>query len=106
LGIKKLFDPEAKFCASSELLVQMAELAKRNAWEIKTVLGVTISQKDTPIAIAQKLLRLLGLKMKYLGRFGSRQARERYYGNVAIDDEKIKVFEGWLSKDSSRNEMV
>jgi hypothetical protein len=52
------------------------------------------------------LLRLVGLKMKYLGRFGSRQARERYYGNVAIDDEKIKVFEGWLSKDSSRNEMV
>ncbi|WP_158260630.1 plasmid replication protein, CyRepA1 family [Pleurocapsa sp. CCALA 161] len=106
LGIEKLFDPEAKFCASSELLVQMAELAKRNAWEIKTVLGVTISQKDTPIAIAQKLLRLLGLKMTYLGRFGSRQARERYYGNVAIDDERIKVFEGWLSKDSSRNEMV
>ncbi len=106
LGIPQLFDSEAKFSSSSELLVKMAELAKQNAWEIKTVLGLTINQKDTPIAIAQMLLRLLGLKLSYLGRFGSRGARERFYGGVALDDGREKVFEVWLSRDEQQSEVA
>ncbi len=106
LGIPQLFDSEAKFSSSSELLVKMAQLAKQNAWEIKTVLGLTINQKDTPIAIAQMLLRLLGLKLSYLGRFGSRGARERFYGGVALDDGREKVFEVWLSRDSQQSEVA
>jgi hypothetical protein len=37
-------------------------LAIAHAWDIKAALNITISEKDTPIAIAQKLLSKVGAK--------------------------------------------
>ncbi|MGL5872975.1 MAG: plasmid replication protein, CyRepA1 family [Xenococcaceae cyanobacterium] len=86
LGIEQLLDPDREFTNNDELLLHIERIAKQNVWEIKTVLNISINQKDTPIAIAQLFLSKLGLKLKYLGRFGSRGDRRRVYGGVVEKD--------------------
>jgi hypothetical protein len=86
LGVEQLLDSDRTFTNTDEFLVRMEKIAKQNVWEIKTVLNISINQKDTPIAIAQMFLSKLGLKLKYLGRFGSRSDRRRVYGGVMEKD--------------------
>jgi hypothetical protein len=86
MGIEQLLDPDRKFTNNDELLLHIEKIAKQNVWEIKTVLNISINQKDTPIALAQLFLSKLGLKLKYLGRFGSRSDRRRVYGGVIEKD--------------------
>jgi hypothetical protein len=78
----------------------MATIALANRWDIKTALSITISDKDTPIAIAQKLLGKLGLKLTYLRREGSDGARQRVYGYTAPMDGRDYVFAAWIARDN------
>jgi hypothetical protein len=50
------------------------------------------------IAIAQKLLSKLGLKLTYVGRMGSRDNRERVYQFVEAQDGREVIFEGWQNR--------
>jgi Domain of unknown function (DUF3854) len=69
--------------------------------QIKAILGVSINpDKDTPIAVAQRLLKKLGLKLTNLGRFGSRGDRQRTYKMINLDpDGRQAIFERWLARD-------
>ena len=100
LGVAQLLDRERQFSSQDEFLIEMAEVVKRNRWEIKCLLDLTVNEKDTPIAIAQGLLSKLGLKLKYLGRFGTRSQRVRVYGGVMVDDGRDVIFQRWLERDS------
>ena len=77
----------------------IAELAIANKTELKTFLGLTIVESDTPIKIVQKLLSLLGLKLTYIGRFGSREKRERVYVFEPVNDGREEIFASWLQRD-------
>ncbi|MEO0013582.1 MAG: hypothetical protein RLZZ535_1971, partial [Cyanobacteriota bacterium] len=86
----------------SDLNLQLiAELALANQRELKTFLGLTIIESDTPIKIVQKLLSLLGLKLTCIGRFGSRGQRERVYTFEPPDDGREEIFKSWLRRDSA-----
>lgn len=61
-------------------LLELEAKAKAARRDIKTILGITINPKDSPIAIAQLVLGLLGLKLPYLRREGKDGARVRVYG--------------------------
>jgi hypothetical protein len=77
----------------------MAKLALAHAWDIKAALNITISEKDTPIALAQKLLSKIGVKLEYLRREGSDGNRMRVYGYTTPHDGRDEVFTAWIARD-------
>ncbi len=94
-----LLQPDVQYRGSDPNLQLIAELALANRREIKTFLGLTIKESDSPIKIVQKLLSLLGLKLTYIGRLGSREQRERVYVFVPPDDGREEIFASWLERD-------
>ncbi|MBG1262926.1 hypothetical protein [Nostoc commune] len=66
-------------------------------------MNVSISEKLTPVAIAQKLLAKIDLKLNYVGRLGKRENRECVYQFVAPDDERDSIFRQWLNRDEASN---
>ena len=57
-----LLKPGIQYKGSDPNLQLIAELAHANKRELKTFLGLTIVESDTPIKIAQKLLESIGIK--------------------------------------------
>ena len=96
-----LLKPGIQYKGSDPNLQLIAELAHANKRELKTFLGLTIVQSDTPIKIAQKLLSLLGLKLTYIGRLGSREQRERVYVFKSPSDGREEIFASWLQRDKN-----
>jgi hypothetical protein len=96
-----LLKPGVEYRGSDRNLELIAELAHANKRELKTFLGLTIVESDTPIKIVQKLLSLLGLKLTCIGRFGSREQRERVYVFEPFDDGREEIFVNWLQRDSA-----
>jgi hypothetical protein len=101
LGAMELLTPNREWRSTDEVLVRMAMLAIAHAWDIKAALNITISEKDTPIAIAQKLLRKIGVKLEYLRREGSDGNRVRVYGYTAPKDGRDEVFAAWIERDEA-----
>ncbi|MGB5714938.1 MAG: plasmid replication protein, CyRepA1 family, partial [Waterburya sp.] len=95
-----LLKPEVEYRGSDPNLQLIAELALANKRELKTFLGLTIVESDTPIKIVQKLLGLLGLKLTCIGRLGSRDKRERVYIFEPPNDGRSEIFASWLQRDS------
>ncbi|WP_335092465.1 hypothetical protein [Nostoc sp.] len=62
-------------------------------------MNVTVSEKLTPVAIAQKLLAKIDLKLDYVGRLGKRENRECVYRFVAPNDERDSIFREWFNRD-------
>ena len=96
-----LLKPGVEYRGSDPNIKLIAELAHANKRELKTFLGLTMVESDTPIKIAQKLLSLLGLKLTYVGRLGSRAQRERVYVFESPDDGREEIFNSWLQRDSA-----
>jgi len=96
-----LLKPGVEYRGSDPNLQLIAELAHANKRELKTFLGLTIVESDTPIKIVQKLLSLLGLTLTYIGRLGSRNKRERVYIFESPDDGREEIFATWLERDSA-----
>lgn len=99
LGVLDLLNPEREWRSTDEVLVRLSMLAIAHAWDIKAALNITIREKDTPIAIAQKLLFKLGLKLDYLRREGSDSSRQRVYSYTAPNDGREEVFATWIARD-------
>jgi hypothetical protein len=51
------------------------------------------------VAIAQKLLNKIDLRLSYVGRLGSRGNRESVYQFVAADDGRDSIFKKWLNRE-------
>ncbi|HEY9769208.1 MAG TPA: plasmid replication protein, CyRepA1 family [Coleofasciculaceae cyanobacterium] len=96
-----LLKPGVQYRGSNPNLRLIAELAHANQRELKTFLGLAIAESDTPIKIAQKLLSLLGLKLTYVGRLGSRGKRERVYVFELCNDGRAEIFTNWLQRDDA-----
>ena len=96
-----LLQPGVQYRGSDPNIQLIAELALANKRELKTFLCLTIVESDTPIKIVQKLLSILGLKLTYIGRFGSRTQRERVYSFEFPDDGREAIFQSWLQRDKA-----
>ncbi|MDJ0648887.1 MAG: bifunctional DNA primase/helicase, partial [Xenococcaceae cyanobacterium MO_188.B19] len=99
LDIKQFLNPFAKFTASS--LAGWLEKMIQYRYEILMLLGVTINPTDdSAIAVAQRILAKLGLKLNLLNTRGSRKDKQRVYGECQLnDDEREAVFSSWLERD-------
>ncbi|MEH2378499.1 MAG: hypothetical protein V7K27_06290 [Nostoc sp.] len=99
LNLLQLLTPGERLRSSDEAMQEFKALALKHRYVIKNYLNVSISEKHTPIAIAQKLLDKIDLKLDYVGRLGSRDNRECVYKFVASDDERDSIFGQWLNRD-------
>ncbi|MBD2565518.1 MULTISPECIES: plasmid replication protein, CyRepA1 family [Nostoc] len=101
LNLLQFLTPDVQLRGSDEKMVEFKALAVTHRHVIKNYLNVTISEKLTPIAIAQKLLAKIDLKLDYVGRLGKRENRECVYRFVPVDDERDSIFCQWLNRDEA-----
>jgi hypothetical protein len=103
LDVEQFFGAEKEF--SGDSLADWIEKFKnpRIISQIKSILGFTLSMKDTAISFAQRLLRLLGLKLICVGQRrredGSRY--RLYQGCDPLSDGRGGVFDRWLERDQA-----
>ncbi|MHC5747918.1 MAG: plasmid replication protein, CyRepA1 family [Nostoc sp.] len=101
LQMLQFLTPDVQLRGSDEKMLEFKALAVQHRHVIKNYLNVSISEKHTPIAIAQKLLAKIDLKLDYIGRLGSRENRECVYRFVAPDDQRDSIFGQWLNRDEA-----
>ncbi|MBC1299654.1 DUF3854 domain-containing protein, partial [Nostoc sp. UCD122] len=101
LNLLQLLMPGEQLRGSDEKMLEFKVLAVKHRHVIKNYLNVSISEKHTPIAIAQKLLAKIDLKLAYVGRLGKRENRECVYQFVAPDDQRDSIFGQWLNRDEA-----
>ncbi|QHG20223.1 plasmid replication protein, CyRepA1 family [Nostoc sp. ATCC 53789] len=103
LNLLQFLTPDVQLRGSDEKMVEFKALAVTHRHVIKNYLNVSISEKLTPVAIAQKLLAKIDLKLDYVGRLGKRENRECVYQFVAPDDQRDSIFGQWLNRDEALN---
>jgi hypothetical protein len=101
LNIGHYLTPGVMFRGSDMELQQLKVLAVEHRYIIKNYLGVSISEGLSGIAIIQKLLSQMGLKLTYVGRMGSRGQRERVYQFVEAQDGRDVIYQGWEKRYAS-----
>ena len=101
IGIKQFLNPNAEFTKDS--LEEWFDLIIRLRFDIQTVLGVSINpEKDTAIAVAQRILKKLGLSLKFQHQVRISGRRVRVYQGCNLNpDERSAVFNKWLERDRS-----
>ncbi|MCC5668487.1 DUF3854 domain-containing protein [Nostoc sp. CHAB 5784] len=103
LNLLQLLKPGVKWRSTDAKMQELKQAAVENRYFIKTCLNVTVSEKLTPLAIAQKLLAKIDLKLDYVGRLGKRENRECVYQFVPVDDKRDSIFSLWLNRDEALN---
>ncbi|HEY9799441.1 MAG TPA: plasmid replication protein, CyRepA1 family [Leptolyngbyaceae cyanobacterium] len=99
LNLLQFLQTDKQMRGSDEAMQELKQKAVANRAVIKNYLNVTVSEKLTPVAIAQKLLGKIDLRLSYVGRLGPRGERESVYKFVAPDDERDVIFKRWFSRD-------
>jgi hypothetical protein len=99
VNIQQFFSGEH---TSESLQAWFDELVKVRR-DIKIVLGMSINpERDTPIAVAQRLLGLLGLKMTgHQHRLNGKRIRT-YTLTDDLPPERVELFTRWLERDFAR----
>jgi hypothetical protein len=101
LGIDRFLDPDTQW--SNDSLKEWWEtMVLPYRRDIKTLTGITIGEKDSPIRFAQRLLGKMGLKLACIGRLGKRGDRTRFYRLSAIDpDGRWSIFARWFERENA-----
>lgn len=122
LGFEQLLEKGKEWTKETPELVEIAKKCKQISKQVKAILGITITDSDTPIAIAQKLLGKIGAKLRYLERRGDgrNSKRVRVYGSPIskfastpyyIDEDqgedldadgRFDIFQRWYDRDIAR----
>jgi hypothetical protein len=101
LNVEQFFGTEKEFTGDS--LNDWVEKFRnpRIIGQIKSILGFALSMKDSPISFAQRLLKLLGLKLNCVGqRRREDGTRYRLYqGCDPLADGRGEVFDRWIERD-------
>lgn len=98
LNIEQFLHSEAEF--SQDSLQNWFNFVIQQRFEIKAILGVSINPEgDTAIAVAQRLLKKLGLRLKFKCWRGSRRSKQRIYQGCDVNaDNRNQIFEQWLAQ--------
>ena len=83
---------------SNDSLREWADRVLRYRSGIKDILGVTVTEKMSPIQIAKKLLSVLGLELTYKCYQGSARKKEkriRLYSFTPLQDNRGEIFAAW-----------
>jgi hypothetical protein len=77
------------------------------AHHVRSIFGITVSEESSAVKLWGAFLDRLGLKLKCVGRLGSRDDRQRYYRVTSLDpDGRGEVFGRWRERDASNERPV
>ncbi len=103
LNVEQFLDKDAEF-STVGLQEQFDQInTPRIAYQIRTVLGIKLSPKDTPIGFYQRLLYgLLGMKLTF-DRWGTIDGKSRriYKGCDSSWDDRNPVLNRWAERDKT-----
>ncbi len=98
LDVQALLDEEREFKNSDRDMADRLEKSIANRDLLKD-LGITVGEKDSAIAIANKLLKKIGQKLTFYRKEGKRGDNERVYRLEPLADRRFEVFAHWLKRD-------
>jgi hypothetical protein len=102
LNINSLLEQDTEWSNDSQVLIDLSIKSRQFAESIKSVLGVTIKEEDSPVAIAQKILRQsLGLAFSTPIKRGAKGNQQRYYQPVEIPELRQRTLEVWRQRDEA-----
>jgi hypothetical protein len=105
LGIEQFLDTEKDFTKESlqEWVNELKQKLSYPGWDVKQALGITINfETESPINIVQKILGLVGLKLKCDRQARIDGERVRFYRLASLDpDGRAAVFTRWEERDRS-----
>ncbi|AKG21308.1 plasmid replication protein, CyRepA1 family [Calothrix sp. 336/3] len=101
LNIRYFLTPGIMFRGSDVELQNLKALAVKHRYFIRDYLGVSVSEGLSAIAIIQKLLSQMGLKLSYVSRMGSRDKRERVYEFAPPKDGREVIYQRWEKRYAS-----
>jgi hypothetical protein len=105
LDILRLLQPDMEWTNTSPFLVELSIKCRQHAFILKSVLGISIKENDTPIQIAQKILRqCLGLSFQAPIKRGAKGNQQRCYPSVEITPLRQKILEAWSKRDAAARE--
>jgi hypothetical protein len=100
LGVKNLLAQDTEFSNDSQVLIDLSIKAKQHIAFIKDILGITVKESDSPIAIGQKFLRqCFGLALSSPVLRGARGQQMRYYQPIEVSELRQRTLEVWLWRD-------
>ena len=97
IKIEQFLDPEAEF--TKDNLADWLELVINCRSDLQAILGVAVHpEKDSAIAVAQRFLKKLGLKLEFKCWRGERSSKQRIYSGCSVDaDFRLQIFDYWFS---------
>jgi hypothetical protein len=102
LDILRLLQPDMEWTSTSPILLDLSIKCRQYAFVLKSVLGISIKENDTPIRIAQKILRqCLGLSFQAPVKRGAKGHQQRCYPSVEITSLRQSILEAWYLRDSA-----
>ena len=103
LDLEQFLDPNAEFTKHS--LADWFKKIREARFQIQTILGVAINpEKDSAIAVVQRILKKLGLKLQFKHQVRIDGKPTRVYRGCNLNpDERLAVFDNWLERDVSQS---
>jgi hypothetical protein len=100
LGINRLLQPDTEWTNDSEILIDLSIKCHQYAQLIKSLWGISIKKDDSPVLIAQKILRhCLGLSFASPIKRGAKGNQQRFYQAVEISSLRQSIIETWYLRD-------
>jgi len=65
---------------------------------VKRFLGVTLSNKETPIQNLRRLLHRMGMKLTYIKQLGANRNKQRSYRIERVSSHQNALFRHWLAQ--------
>ena len=100
LKIEQFFDKNAEFCKYS--LADWCDRLRnpKTKAELKTIFGVNVCDSDSPIQVANKFLKLLGLRLSEKRWAGGRDDKHRIYSGCNLNpDDRDRILTQWYQRD-------
>jgi hypothetical protein len=102
LDIKSLLQQNTEWSNDSQVLIDLSIKSRQVTSGIKSMLGVTLKEDDTPVAVAQKILRqCLGLAFSTPIKRGAKGHQQRFYQPVEVPPLRQKILDVWLARDEA-----
>lgn len=105
VNIFQFFGEDKTFTKDS--LMEWHERLKGCSADVKNLLGVSISDKSTPITTAQRLLKVLGYQLLVTDRIRIDGVLTYRYSGVAVgSDSRSDILARWLDRDNRSSDMA
>jgi hypothetical protein len=107
--VKILMQPDKDYRDKDEDLNRFKKLVIKHQYEIKMMFGIKINPHNTVIAIANQMLKLMGLKLQATlsrVRLANGKMDQRVYRFIPIteNDRRHRIIQNWLRNDAQKME--